>query len=105
MSIFSIVFYIAQFLINAAVVYFGSVIFFFSYLNNFEEETAYDSQSVQLAIFFLLILEIISNCNTGYYEKGLLIMDRKQIQLNYYRNGLIYDLLALLSTILNHGLV
>ena len=43
-------------------------------------------------VFFLL--DILINFNTGYYKKGVLIMNRKDIIVNYLKTWFILDLLA-----------
>ena len=46
-------------------------------------------------------LDIIKGVNTGYYEKGILIDDRKKIIKNYKLSALPYDILAMISVIVN----
>jgi hypothetical protein len=43
-------------------------------------------------IFFLLDILISFNC--GFYKKGILVMSRKEIILNYLKTWFIFDLLA-----------
>jgi len=40
------------------------------------------------------ILDIFVNFNTGYYSKGLLIMERKRIFVNYLKGAFAVDLVA-----------
>lgn len=35
------------------------------------------------------LFDIILSFNTGYYEKGIIIFDRKKIALNYFKSKLI----------------
>lgn len=43
-------------------------------------------------VFFML--DVITNFNTGYYKKGVLVMNRKDIIFNYLKSWFILDLLA-----------
>ena len=38
---------------------------------------------------------------TGYYDKGILIIDRKLIAKNYLKSGLLYDSIAFIPIIIN----
>jgi hypothetical protein len=38
---------------------------------------------------------------SGYYDKGLLITDRKQIAMNYIKNLFFFDILFLMPILLN----
>lgn len=45
---------------------------------------------MMISFFF----EVLINFNTGYYEKGVIITDKKKIIRNYVYTNLIPDLLA-----------
>ncbi|EAS02717.2 cation channel family protein (macronuclear) [Tetrahymena thermophila SB210] len=49
--------------------------------------------------FTIFIVHIILNFNIGFYDRGICIMDRKQVMVNYFMKGFIWDLLALLPVI------
>ncbi|KAL4498459.1 hypothetical protein ABPG72_013265 [Tetrahymena utriculariae] len=49
--------------------------------------------------FTIFIVHIILNFNIGFYDRGICIMDRKQVMFNYFMKGFIWDLLALLPVI------
>ncbi len=40
------------------------------------------------------IKSIVLNLNTGYFDKGLLVMRRKSIALTYLKSTLAYDLIC-----------
>jgi hypothetical protein len=40
------------------------------------------------------IMEILLNFITGYYEKGVLVLDRKKIAINYLHNWFLADILS-----------
>lgn len=40
------------------------------------------------------LIDFFLNFNTGYFYKGVLIMNRKQIAINYLKKWFIFDLLA-----------
>ncbi len=48
----------------------------------------------------LLIMELLLNLTTGYFEKGQLITDRTLIINNWGRNMMIFDLLAILPVVI-----
>jgi hypothetical protein len=43
-------------------------------------------------LFFMT--DILINFNCGYYKKGVLIMERKLIMINYLKTWFILDLMA-----------
>ncbi|KAL4448668.1 hypothetical protein ABPG74_012757 [Tetrahymena malaccensis] len=49
--------------------------------------------------FTIFIVHIILNFNIGFYDRGICIMDRRQVMVNYFMKGFIWDLLALLPVI------
>lgn len=42
-----------------------------------------------------LIIDMLFNFNTGYYSKGLLILDRKKIVIHYLKKRFIWDLIII----------
>ena len=42
------------------------------------------------------MFDFFVNMNTGYYQKGELILDRKQIITNYLKNNIVFDILSTL---------
>ena len=42
-----------------------------------------------------LIVDILFNFNTGYYTKGLLILDRNKIVIHYLKKRFISDLIII----------
>lgn len=49
----------------------------------------------QTLIISLLILERVFALNTGYYSKGILIMSRYEIRVNYFKNYFLIDAVTL----------
>jgi hypothetical protein len=49
---------------------------------------------------YLFMLEILLNLNSAFYDRGLPVVDRKRIALNYVKNSLVADILSLVSVIL-----
>ena len=45
----------------------------------------------------IILADSIKKFNTGYFEKGELVLDRMRICENYFKNLLLYDILALFS--------
>jgi hypothetical protein len=40
------------------------------------------------------MIDVFFNFNTGYHERGLLVMDRKKIVKNYIRTWMAFDILS-----------
>lgn len=52
-----------------------------------------------ILIPFLLIIDILVNMSTGYFEKGELISNRLRILINYCKYALFYDCLEVMPVI------
>ena len=55
-------------------------------------------------IFFIPItffLDIFKELITGYYNKGIIIKDHKELAINYFEKYLIYDLLSIVPFIIH----
>ena len=52
---------------------------------------------------FMTVLDIVKGLNTGYYDKRVLIDDRRKVVRHYYSNCLLYDILSLLSVMINRA--
>lgn len=50
----------------------------------------------------IFIVDIIINLNTGYYDKGIAIVDKWKIVKNYIEHNLITDIVAVLPNIIYH---
>lgn len=57
--------------------------FLLPYINAFEPDNQDLSTSIDIASISIFSLDIAINFNTGFYEKGILIMDRAKIFKNY----------------------
>jgi hypothetical protein len=58
------------------------------------------SQNFHVGGILLLLLDILLNFKTGFFEKGEINMDSTQIKINYYSKKLPFDLLNPLSLII-----
>ncbi len=49
----------------------------------------------------ILILDILINLNTGFFDKGNSIVSRKEILKNFFKKNLFFDLICILPFIVN----
>ncbi len=77
-------------------VYYISIFLFF----NISLEYTHTIIVVYKISIFTFILDIIKSFYTGFYEKGILIMDKKSISKNYYKNNLFTDSISLIPLLL-----
>ena len=54
-------------------------------------------------ILVITSLDILKGTTTGYYDKGILIEDRIAIWNNYKNHALPYDVLCVISVMLNRA--
>ncbi len=60
----------------------------------FDVETKGSFEYFEVAIDVWFILEIMLNLITGYYEKGVLVMEIPAIAKNYLKSYLLLDILS-----------
>lgn len=64
------------------------------FIISFNVDTTGPFDYFELFIDLWFLTEVIANFFTGYYEKGLLIMNRKKIVMNYIKGWFLIDLLS-----------
>jgi hypothetical protein len=42
----------------------------------------------------IFTIDIVLDFNTGFYEEGVLITDRQQISINYFKNDFLINLIS-----------
>ncbi|KAL4465902.1 hypothetical protein ABPG74_004139 [Tetrahymena malaccensis] len=85
------------------------IIFFFIPIELFFQTTIIPTQGigflVRIILFMAFILDLIFYLNTGFFDRGKLILDRKKIFMNYMKNlfdgKMIVDLLGITGLSLN----
>lgn len=50
---------------------------------------------------YIFILEIILNCNTAFYDEGVIHTRRRAILANYFRNHLFWDFIAIIPFLIS----
>ena len=56
---------------------------------------------LEIIPFWIFIIDILIILNTGFYERGTLISDKKLIVKNYYKSHLLLDLISLGPSLFN----
>lgn len=57
------------------------------------------SESVYICMI-LLVIDILINFITSFYEKGYLIMEHSRIAIHYIKSGFLFDLICILSLLI-----
>ena len=57
--------------------------FIVPYISAFEPDNNSLSTGIDILCLIIFSIDIIINFNTGYYEKGSLVLDRRRIMKNY----------------------
>ena len=60
----------------------------------FNVDTSRSFEYFELFIDIWFLIEIMANFNTGYYHKGILIMERKKIFLIYLQGWFLIDIFS-----------
>lgn len=76
---------IADFWITCLIIYrmFIVTIKYAYFFNNIPESTSLVNMYVVVVINISYIIDVLLNLNTGYYEKGIIITDKKKIARHY----------------------
>lgn len=64
------------------------------YFNNIPDSLNLISPYIVVVINISYILDVILNLNTGFYEKGIIIMDKKKIAQHYLKGDFLKNSLA-----------
>jgi len=72
------------------------VSFFFNDINGSLELISFE---IRIIIMISFLFDMIANINTGFYEKGVLNLNRSEIVRNYIKGSLFTDILVQLPII------
>lgn len=94
-----------QFFFNTIIVYYASIYLLFEFENRINDANVKSKNSTYSSNIYLLLastmLDIAKGMNTGFYDRGVLVIDKRQIARRYFKEGFIFDLLSMMSVVCN----